>query len=86
MSPAPAQDSMGYSLGSGYDPQQAYDGSMGYDPSLHQDLSPWMYKNKPLPIDKSMHTNALGSTTYHKTHTQPMIKQANKKIINEIFT
>lgn len=40
MSPAPAQDSMGYSLGSGYDPQQAYDGSMGYDPSLHQDLSP----------------------------------------------
>lgn len=41
MSPAPTQDSMGYSLGSGYDPQQAYDGSMGYDPSLHQDLSPW---------------------------------------------
>lgn len=40
MSPAPTQDSMGYSLGSGYDPQQAYDGSMGYDPSLHQDLSP----------------------------------------------
>lgn len=41
MSPAPTQDSMGYSLGSGgYDPQHAYDGSMGYDPSLHQDLSP----------------------------------------------
>lgn len=40
MSPAPTQDSMGYSLGSGYDQQQAYDGSMGYDPSLHQDLSP----------------------------------------------
>lgn len=40
MSPAQTQDSMGYSLGSGYDPQQAYDGSMGYDPSLHQDLSP----------------------------------------------
>ncbi|CRL04316.1 CLUMA_CG017412, isoform A [Clunio marinus] len=37
MSPAPAQDSMGYSLGSGgYDQQQAYDGSMGYDP-MHQD-------------------------------------------------
>lgn len=36
MSPAPAQDSMGYSLGSGgYDQQQAYDGSMGYDP-MHQ--------------------------------------------------
>lgn len=36
MSPAPAQDSMGYSLGSsGYDQQQAYDGSMGgYD--MHQ--------------------------------------------------
>lgn len=33
MSPAPAQDSMGYSLGSsGYDQGQAYDGSMGYDP------------------------------------------------------
>lgn len=52
MSPAPTQDSMGYSLGSGgYDPQQAYDGSMGYDPSLHQDLSPWgvqrfFFKNK----------------------------------------
>ena len=43
MSPAPTQDSMGYSLSSGYDPQQAYDGSMGYDPSLHQDLSPWGY-------------------------------------------
>ncbi|XP_055624648.1 homeobox protein extradenticle isoform X3 [Toxorhynchites rutilus septentrionalis] len=42
MSPAPAQDSMGYSLGSGgYDQQQAYDGSMGYDPmGGHQDLSP----------------------------------------------
>lgn len=40
MSPAPTQDSMGYSLGSGYDPQQAYDGSMGYDPNMHQDLSP----------------------------------------------
>jgi pre-B-cell leukemia transcription factor 1 len=40
MSPAPAQDSMGYSLGSGgYDQQQSYDGSMGYDP-MHQDLSP----------------------------------------------
>lgn len=40
MSPAPAQDSMGYSLGSGgYDQQQPYDGSMGYD-QLHQDLSP----------------------------------------------
>lgn len=39
MSPAPTQDSMGYSVG--YDHQQAYDGSsMGYDPSLHQDLSP----------------------------------------------
>lgn len=33
MSPAPAQDSMGYSLGSGgYDQAQGYDGSMGYDP------------------------------------------------------
>lgn len=42
MSPAPTQDSMGYSLGSGgYDPQQAYDGSMGYDPNMHHDLSPW---------------------------------------------
>lgn len=41
MSPAPPQDSMGYSLGSGgYDQQQAYDGSMGYDPTMHQDLSP----------------------------------------------
>ncbi|XP_035785243.1 homeobox protein extradenticle isoform X1 [Anopheles albimanus] len=40
MSPAPGQDSMGYSLGSsGYDQQQPYDGSMGYD-QLHQDLSP----------------------------------------------
>lgn len=38
MSPAPTQDSMGYSVG--FDHQQAYDGSMGYDPSLHQDLSP----------------------------------------------
>lgn len=42
MSPAPTQDSMGYSLGSGgYDQQHGYDGSMGYDPSMHQDLSPW---------------------------------------------
>ncbi|XP_055856444.1 homeobox protein extradenticle isoform X2 [Episyrphus balteatus] len=41
MSPAPPQDSMGYSLGSGgYDQQQPYDGSMGYDPTMHQDLSP----------------------------------------------
>lgn len=42
MSPAPPQDSMGYSMGSGgYDQQQPYDNSMGgYDPSLHQDLSP----------------------------------------------
>lgn len=40
MSPAPTQDSMGYSLGTGYDPQQVYDGSMGYDHGLHQDLSP----------------------------------------------
>ncbi|KAI9590718.1 hypothetical protein GQX74_008885 [Glossina fuscipes] len=40
MSPAPPQDSMGYSMGSGYE-QQPYDNSMGgYDPSLHQDLSP----------------------------------------------
>ncbi|XP_055384852.1 homeobox protein extradenticle [Condylostylus longicornis] len=41
MSPAPPQDSMGYSLGSGgYDQQQPYDGSMGYDPTMNQDLSP----------------------------------------------
>lgn len=41
MSPAPPQDSMGYSLGSGgYEQQQPYDGSMGYDPTIHQDLSP----------------------------------------------
>lgn len=41
MSPAPNQDSMGYSLGSGgYDPQQGYDGSMGYESGMHQDLSP----------------------------------------------
>lgn len=42
MSPAPPQDSMGYSMGSGgYDQQQPYDNSMGgYDPTLHQDLSP----------------------------------------------
>lgn len=41
MSPAPTQDSMGYSLGSGsYDPQRAYDGSISYDPNTHQDLSP----------------------------------------------
>ncbi|XP_075989615.1 PBX homeobox extradenticle isoform X4 [Anticarsia gemmatalis] len=41
MSPAPTQDSMGYSLPApGYDqPQPGYDGSMGYDP-MHQDLSP----------------------------------------------
>ncbi|XP_026323417.1 homeobox protein extradenticle isoform X2 [Hyposmocoma kahamanoa] len=41
MSPAPTQDSMGYSLPApGYDqPQPSYDGSMGYDP-MHQDLSP----------------------------------------------
>lgn len=42
MSPAPPQDSMGYSMGSGgYEQQQAYDSSMGYDPTMHQDLSPW---------------------------------------------
>ncbi|KOB75709.1 PBC domain protein [Operophtera brumata] len=41
MSPAPTQDSMGYSLPApGYEPQPGYDGSMGgYDP-MHQDLSP----------------------------------------------
>ncbi|XP_045515340.1 homeobox protein extradenticle isoform X4 [Pieris brassicae] len=41
MSPAPTQDSMGYSLPAPpYDqPQPPYDGSMGYDP-MHQDLSP----------------------------------------------
>ncbi|XP_072935335.1 homeobox protein extradenticle isoform X3 [Epargyreus clarus] len=41
MSPAPTQDSMGYSLPAPpYDqPQPGYDGSMGYDP-MHQDLSP----------------------------------------------
>lgn len=41
MSPAPTQDSMGYSLPApGYDqPQPSYDGSMGYD-HMHQDLSP----------------------------------------------
>ncbi|XP_055695029.1 homeobox protein extradenticle [Lutzomyia longipalpis] len=38
MSPAPPQDSMGYS--GGYDHQQPYDGSMGYDPIIHQDVSP----------------------------------------------
>uniref|UniRef100_A0A336MT42 Homeobox protein extradenticle n=1 Tax=Culicoides sonorensis TaxID=179676 RepID=A0A336MT42_CULSO len=40
MSPAPAQDGMGYGMSGGYDQQQAYDGSMGYDPMGHQDLSP----------------------------------------------
>ncbi|XP_045761686.1 homeobox protein extradenticle isoform X2 [Maniola jurtina] len=41
MSPAPTQDSMGYSLPApGYDqPQPPYDAAMGYDP-MHQDLSP----------------------------------------------
>ncbi|KAL4703768.1 hypothetical protein ACJJTC_002903 [Scirpophaga incertulas] len=41
MSPAPAQDAMGYSLPAPpYDqPQPPYDGSMGYD-HMHQDLSP----------------------------------------------
>ncbi|KPJ19987.1 Homeobox protein extradenticle [Papilio machaon] len=41
MSPAPTQDSMGYSLPApGYDaPQPGYDAAMGYDP-MHQDLSP----------------------------------------------
>ncbi|XP_039745536.1 homeobox protein extradenticle isoform X1 [Pararge aegeria] len=41
MSPAPTQDSMGYSLPApGYDqPQPPYDASMAYDP-MHQDLSP----------------------------------------------
>lgn len=40
MSPAPAQDGMGYGMSGGYDQQQAYDGSMSYDPMGHQDLSP----------------------------------------------
>ncbi|GBP08255.1 Homeobox protein extradenticle [Eumeta japonica] len=41
MSPAPPQDSMGYSLPApGYEPPAPpYDASMGYDP-IHQDLSP----------------------------------------------
>ncbi|XP_044728151.1 homeobox protein extradenticle [Chrysoperla carnea] len=39
MSPAPPQDSMGYSMGSAYDQGSAYDASCGYDP-MHQELSP----------------------------------------------
>lgn len=41
MSPAPTQDSMGYSLPAPpYDqPQPPYDAGMAYDP-MHQDLSP----------------------------------------------
>nr|XP_023011742.1 homeobox protein extradenticle [Leptinotarsa decemlineata] len=41
MSPAPPQDSMGYSMGSAYDQGSAYDASScGYDPMHAQDLSP----------------------------------------------
>lgn len=39
MSPAPPQDSMGYSMGSAYDQGSAYDASCGYD-AMHQELSP----------------------------------------------
>ncbi|KAF5273035.1 hypothetical protein FQR65_LT04777 [Abscondita terminalis] len=41
MSPAPPQDSMGYSMASAYDQSSAYDASScGYDPGMHQELSP----------------------------------------------
>ncbi|KAL1490551.1 hypothetical protein ABEB36_013227 [Hypothenemus hampei] len=41
MSPAPPQDSMGYSMGSAYDQGSAYDASScGYDPMHGQELSP----------------------------------------------
>lgn len=41
MSPAPPQDSMGYSMGSAYDQGSAYDASScGYDPMHAQELSP----------------------------------------------
>lgn len=67
MSPAPTQDSMGYSVG--YDHQQAYDGSMGYDPSLHQDLSPWDIK-----IDENNFKYLPNSNPQEKLRSGPRTK------------
>ena len=41
MSPAPPQDSMGYSMGSAYDGSGYDASSCGYDPMHGQELSPW---------------------------------------------